>query len=165
MTPEYQFYHGAFLHEVIVAAGCEVRITLRDFHGRPDAFLLNGDVGVLIKHSSARITPWSFTFTKEHVSELCALRQEARVCFVALVCDEDGFVCIRDAELMEIFTPTSADVASLRVDRRPRKMYKVSSSGNSLDRKIAKGVQEILSELMSARPNENILRSHCAGNY
>jgi len=151
MTPEYQFYHGALLHELIVTAGCEISITLRDFHGRPDAFLIDGEVGVLIKHSSARLTPWSFTFNKDHVAEFHALRTDARVCFVALVCDEDGFVCVRDSDLMEIFTPTSADVASVRVDRRPRKMYRVSSSGNALDRKVAKGVQEIIAELAGKR--------------
>jgi hypothetical protein len=147
MTPEYQFYHGAFLHEIITNAGRELRITLRDFFGRPDAFVIDGKIGVLIKHSSARITPWLFTFAKEHVAELCLLRAETKVCFVALVCGEDGFVCIRDSDLVDILAPTENDVASVRVERRPRKMYGVSSSGRSLDSKLARGVQEIVAEI------------------
>lgn len=159
MTPEYQFYHGAFLHELIVTAGRELRVTLRDFHGRPDAFLIDGEVGVLIKHSSARLTPWQFTFMKDHVLELQSLRQDARVCFIVLVCNEDGFVCVRDSDLLSIFTPTSTDVATVRVDRRPRKMYRVSSSGNALDRKVAKGVQEILADLKIGREDPGTVLS------
>ena len=147
MTPEYQFYHGAFLHEIITSSGRELRITLRDFFGRPDAFVIDGKIGILIKHSSARITPWLFTFTKDHVAELCALRAQTKVCFIALVCGEDGFVCVRDSDLVEILAPTDTDVASIRVERRPRKMYGVSSSGKSLDGKLARGVQEIVAAI------------------
>jgi hypothetical protein len=147
MIPEYQFFHGAFLHEIIVTAGSDVIISLKDIHGRRNAFAINDKIGVLIKHSSARLTPWSFTFTKENLAELLALRAETNVCFVALVCDDDGFVCIRDSDLIEILSPKHADAVAVRVDRRPRKMYRVSSSGNSLDRKLAKGVHEIVAEI------------------
>jgi hypothetical protein len=147
MTPEYQFYHGALLHEIITSSGRELRITLRNFSGRPDAFVIDGTVGVLIKFSSARITPWLFTFAKEHVSELYALRSETKVCFIALVCGDDGFVCIRDSDLVEILAPTDTDVASVRVERRPRKMYGLSSSGKHLDGKLARGVQEIVAAI------------------
>lgn len=147
MTPDYQFYHGALLHEIIVGAGCEIRIALNDFHGRPDAYVINGEVGLLIKHSAARLTPWVFTFAKEHVVELESLRKVTKVCFIGLVCGEDGFVCIRDTKLISVLTPTECEAASVRIDRRARKMYGLSSSGNELDGKIARGVQEILEEI------------------
>jgi hypothetical protein len=153
MTPDYQFFHGAVLHEIIIGAGREIKIALRHFSGRPDAFVIEGRIGLLIKHSSARITPWQFTFTKDQLTELHALRLETSVCFVALVCGKDGFVCIRDVNLIEILTPTDGDLISVRVERRPRKQYGVSSSGNSLNEKLAKGAQEIISELMC--PNSN----------
>jgi hypothetical protein len=135
------------LHEIIVSAGCEIKIALRDFHGRPDAYVINGEVGLLIKHSKSRLTPWIFTFAKEHVAELFSLRQSTKVCFVGLVCDEDGFVCVRDSELVGVLTPTECEAASVRVDRGARKMYRLSSSGNELDGKIAKGAEEIVAEI------------------
>jgi hypothetical protein len=147
MTPEYQFYHGALLHEIVLSAGCEIRIMLRDFHGRPDAFVINGKIGLLIKHSSARLTPWLFTFAKENVAELLSLRAETKVCFIGLVCDEDGFVCVRDSQLIGILMPGPSELVSVRVDRRPRRMYRVSSSGNSIDGKLAKGVHDIVAEI------------------
>jgi hypothetical protein len=104
MTPEYQFYHGAILHEIVLASGMGLSIRVFDFHGRPDAYIINGELGLLIKHSTARITPWSFTFQKEHVAELFALRKVTRVCFVGFVCGEDGFVCVRDSALVSVLT-------------------------------------------------------------
>ena len=147
MTPDYQFYHGALLHEIVITAGSELRIELRNLHGRADAYVLDGSVGLLIKHSTMRITPWTFTFAKEHVDELRALRTGTKVCFVGFVCGDDGFVCVRDADLVSILSPTEKDVASVRVERRPRKMYRVSSGGKDFPGKIARGVEEILSEL------------------
>jgi hypothetical protein len=147
MTAEYQFYHGALLHEIIVGAAREVRIRLCDVHGRPDAYVINDEIGLLIKHSSARITPWQFTFTKDHLAELFALRTVTKVCFVGLVCDEDGFVCIRDADLIGILAASESDAVSVRVDRGARRMYRVSSSGTPLDRKLPMGVQEVIGEI------------------
>lgn len=147
MTPNYCFYHGAILHELIVELGREVRIGLRDFHGRQDAYVIDGSVGLLIKYSTARLSPWSFTLTREHVMEFNALASETKCCFLGLVCDEDGFVCIRDTSLREVADLSGQEIITLRVERRPRKMYGLSSSGRDLDRKIARGVQELISEL------------------
>jgi hypothetical protein len=155
MTPEYQFFHGALLHEIIVSAGREIKIALPTQNGRRDAFIIEGKIGLLIKHSTARITPWNFSFTKEHLVELHALRSETKVCFVALVCGEDGFVCVRDVDLVNIFSPTEGEVISVRVERRPRKRYGVGSSGNFLDEKLAKGVQAIVAEISALSENVN----------
>jgi hypothetical protein len=103
-------------------------------------------VGLLIKHSSSRLTPWLFTFTGDHLSELKELQGQTRACFVGLVCHKDGFVCVRESQLSGIF-PHDASAVSVRVDRRPRKMYRVSSSGTALDSKVAKGVGELVEEL------------------
>jgi hypothetical protein len=164
MIREYQFYHGALLHEIVVEAGCEIRIVLRDFHGRPDAYLINGKVGVLIKHSKARLTPWVFTFSEDHLLELQKLREVAKVCFVVLVCDEDGFVAVRDADLIGILAADRSTSVSVRVDRAPRKMYRISSSGNALDRKVAKGVHEIIAALNDPKPRHFALLDDLIAN-
>jgi len=147
MTPEYQLYHGALLHEIITTCAGELRIVLSDFHGRPDAYIINGEIGLLIKHATARITPWQFTFMKEHVAELHSLRQLTKICFVGFVCHKDGFVCIRDTKLIDVLVPTESDVASVRIERRARRMYGVSSGGRDLEGKVAKGVEEIVAEI------------------
>ena len=85
MTPDYQFYHGALLHEIITTAGREVRIELRNLHGRADAYVLDGTVGLLIKHSALRITPFDLhvrertcrrntSIAERNESLLCRLR-------------------------------------------------------------------------------------------
>lgn len=151
MIPEYQFYHGALLHEIVISAEHEISLALEDSFGRRDAYVIDGKIGVLIKYSTARITPWFFTFTKEHMTELRELRLKTDLCFICLICEEDGFVCIRDLDLVGILKPTDTDVASVRIDRRPRQMYRVSSSGMPLNGKVARGVQEIVAEITRRR--------------
>ena len=73
MIAEYIFYHGALLHELTLNHGGAVTIEPRDNHGRPNTFILNSKVGVYIKHSTKRLSPWTYTFTKEHLSEVQAL--------------------------------------------------------------------------------------------
>jgi len=160
MTPDYQFYHGALLHEIITTAHCPVKIALTDFFGRPDAYVLNDEIGLLIKHCSSRLSPWAFTFMKDHVAELHSLRAVTKICFVGFVCDEDGFVCVKDADLVGILTPTESEIASVRIERPPRKMYRVSSSGSELDGKLARGVDAIVAEIRQ-RSTEYVLPS-CA---
>lgn len=147
MTPDYQFYHGTLLHEIVITADRELRIELQNLHGRADTYVIDGSLGLMIKHSTMRITPWSFTFAKDHVDEMRALKSNTKVSFVGFVCGDDGFVCIRDCDLVSILSLTDKDVASVRVERRPRKMYRISSGGNELQSKIARGVEEILFEL------------------
>jgi hypothetical protein len=147
MTPDYQFYHGALLHEIITCAGSKTCVELRNFHGRGDAFVFNGAVGLLIKHSASRLTPWTFTFSKDHVGEIRSLRAETRLCFIGFICGDDGFACVRDVELVTILSPTEKDVASVRIERRPRKMYRVSSGGNELSGKLTRGVADICAEI------------------
>lgn len=150
MISDYQFYHGALLREIIVKSRRDVRIALRDFHGRPDAYLIGGSIGLLIKHSGARLTPWTFTFMKEHLAELREMRAVTKVCFIGLVCNEDGFVCVRDVDLMGILLREAVpdtDALSVRVDRRVGRMYRVSSSGHEIDRRLARGVHDIVREI------------------
>lgn len=161
MTPEYQFYHGALLHEIVTGALKPLSIELADVAGRRNCYVVDGRLGLLIKHSSARLTPWGFSFSKDNFLELHELRKRTQVCFVGLVCGEDGFVCVRDRDFVQIATPTEAEVVSLRVERRPRKMYRVSSSGNPLDRKVARGVLDLLNDL-GLSPNRHAVGEESA---
>lgn len=147
------------MHELVIAAGEELRIQLKDFHGRPDAYVINGAVGLLLKHSAKRITPWTFTFMKEHIAEFHAIRQLTKASFVGFICGDDGFVCVRDIGLVSMLTPTAGDVASVRVERRARHMYRLSSGGNDLDGKVARGVDELLAAIKSQQNTECALPS------
>lgn len=144
MISEYQFFHGALLHELIRAAGQEIRIAPVDLGARSAAYLINGDVGLLLKHSASRLSPWQFTFPKESIDELRSLGSMARICFAGFVCGSDGFVCIRDNDLLSILRPTAKDVASLRIERRPRRMYWLSSAGNRFERKVPRGADDLI---------------------
>ena len=73
MFDEYEFYQGVVLRSIIVDA--QGPLTVRPFvrEGRIGAFVLNSRVGVLMKHSTKRMSPWRFTFTLEQVADLLDL--------------------------------------------------------------------------------------------
>lgn len=147
MIPEYQFLHGALLHEIITACKRGVSIRELDNSGRVNAFLLDGSVGLLIKHSGARLSPWVFTFTGDNLAELQLLNDAAAECFVGFVCNEDGFVCLSYPQLKSVLNVTPGGTLSIRIERPPRKMYRVSCGGSDLQEKLPSGAEAIVNAI------------------
>jgi hypothetical protein len=70
MIPEYKFYHGAVLADLIDRSNRPIQIDELDEPGRLLNYALNGDIGIQIKYSSARLGPWSFTFSPSNIEDL-----------------------------------------------------------------------------------------------
>lgn len=149
MPAEYQFYHGAVLHELLLQLGAPLRVELKDIHGRPDAYLIQDSVGVLIKHSAKRLTPWTFTFTTDHLQEVEALCAHAQKVFVSLVCGDDGITTVPIHDLIEVLDSKASDQAWIRVERRPGEMYRVSGAKGEVRYKLARGVDALVAALKS----------------
>jgi hypothetical protein len=147
MIPEYKLYHGAVLAEIIHRHVGQVAI--RDLHeeGRPSSYVLDGKVGMQIKHATQRLHPWPFVFTKANVGDLLALRSSVPVVFSVFVCHTDGMACISLDELLQVLTPGESDQAWVRLDRRKGKWYRVSGSGGDLESKKPNGVDAIIEAL------------------
>src|SRR5882672_882988 len=99
MPDEYEFYQGAVLRQLVIES--ETSITFRPFvrEGRINAFVLNGRVGLYVKHSSKRMSPWRFSFTIEQVADLLDLETRYPDSFIAFVCESDGIVTLSCADL------------------------------------------------------------------
>src|SRR5579871_4809805 len=102
MLDEYEFYQGAVLRQLVVDANYSVsfRPFLRE--GRITAFVMNGRVGLYIKHSSKRMSPWRFTFTIEQAADLLDLEAKFPDSFLVFVCESDGLVTLPFNVLHEI---------------------------------------------------------------
>lgn len=121
-------YHGAVIAELIHALKRPVSISELSEIGRLSSYRLDVHVGLHIKHSSQRLTPWPFTFTAQNVSEIADLRAECREVAVVLVCHTDGFVCLPWSELSQLIGYDLDEGSWLRVSRRRRQWYDVSGS-------------------------------------
>ncbi|MEX2297122.1 MAG: hypothetical protein WD715_06905 [Dongiaceae bacterium] len=146
MLKEYEKYHGVVLRALVAKSREPISIGVDDLHGRINGYVVNSLIGLYIKHSSKRLTPWSFTFNDEHLSELEYLNGKYKV-FVVFVCGIDGIACIPYQRVLEIGQPTSTGQLYIGIARSRSEMYGVYGAKQSLSRKVAVGVREILDEL------------------
>jgi hypothetical protein len=144
MPDEYEFFQGAVLRQLIVSS--ETSQSFRPFvrEGRIAAFVLNGLVGLYIKHSSKRMSPWRFSFTIEQAADLLDLEVKFPDSFMVFVCETDGVVAIPFAELHEIVDFQQTDNAWVSVSRPPRSQYSLAGNKAERERKVSRGIGVIV---------------------
>jgi hypothetical protein len=147
MIAEYKFYHGAVLAELVNVRAGSLAIDELHEDGRLSSYILDGKVGLQIKHSSNRLHPWQFTFTKANLVQLLALQQRYPSVFIVLVCHDDGMVSLTLEEVTAMLTTGESDQAWIRVDRRKNEWYSVSGGAGELSGKRPQGVQKVVQAL------------------
>lgn len=147
MLKDYEKYHGTVLRALVAGSREPLSIGVDDVHGRINGYTINQQLGIYIKHSSKRLTPWRFGFNAEHLSELAYMHGKYKSLYVVFVCGVDGLACLPYAKLLEIGSSASPGQLSVGIARSRSQMYGVYGARQSLDRKIAVGVRVILEEL------------------
>ena len=153
MFDDYEFYQGLVLRNIIVNS--DNSVMLRPFvrEGRISAFVINSKIGVFMKHSAKRMSPWRFTFSLEQVSDLLDLEGKYFDSFVVFICGEDGLVTLDVGSLHQIFTFDDVDKAWIAIERKPRSQYTVWGNRTELPNKISKGTS-LIQETMKSRIGE-----------
>lgn len=153
MVAEYTLFHGVALVQLVArrASGVHIRDLTAD--GRPSSYFVDERIGLYLKHSSARLRPWQFTFTRANLDVLSTLAAEAESVHVALVCQRDGVMCLSLPDLQHCLGQDhhSAEQISLRVDRRKGKWYTISGPGLKKPAKRPKGLDSLLSDLARSK--------------
>lgn len=139
---EYEQYHGIVVRALVEKMPEGVHIKAYDAHGILNSFLINYSVGLYIKHSSKRMSPWLFSFTKDNLLELKLLEESAQLTFISLVCGHDGFLILSMEELQRLSDKKQSDNSlTIHVKRRKRHMYAVGGR-DKLDNSKARGFTE-----------------------
>lgn len=148
MSDEYEFYQGLVLRHLVVHS--ELSLILRPFvrEGRISAFAINGRVGLFIKHSTKRLSPWRFTFTIDQAADLLDLERKLPQSFAVFVCGDDGLLTLDIGRLHQIVTFQESEHAWVRVDRSPRSQYSVYGNRAELPFKVANGTSQIQQTLL-----------------
>lgn len=133
---EYEFFHGAALFRLATVCRDGLKVRRLEDVGS-GCYEVNDSVGVLIKYSAKRMTPWSFSFTKAHKASLSKLAQLYKNSVVLLVCNDDGIVALNVDATMSMLSPDFFEQWSVAADRKPRAMYSVSGTGGELPGKFA----------------------------
>ncbi len=139
MIPEYRLFHGAAICALIDQSPLELTIRNLGADGRLGFYIVNQCVGLYIKHSTARLTPWQFSFSAQNTEQFQELRSRCVASFVALVCGWNGIVCLELSELKIVTAIDGEEQPWLRVSRRPGSMFSVSGDLGSLKTKKREG--------------------------
>ena len=124
MSNEFEFYHGAALCKIIHSSP-QVAIKLYSEKSN-SSYIVNDDIGIFVKYSTKRMSPWQFTFAMEHCDELFNMVQNIKLVFLVLVCNDDGIACLKIDEIKNLLNKSLDKPQSITVARRPREKYRVS---------------------------------------
>lgn len=150
MIPEYKRYHGAVFAELIDEFPGAITIEEWPEKGRLSCYVLNGRIGLHVKHSGSRMRPWLFTVTPSNFQDIDQLRTRCSQVFVVLVCWLDGMVCIDDAEFRMIVSQDPGR-SWLRAERKKGQHYSISGGQMELRGKRSGGVAPIVHALGEAQ--------------
>ena len=93
-------------------------------------------VGLFIKISNKRRSPWRYNFDKSHQDEIAELKKKHGEVFIALVAGDDGIACINYAQLKSILDEYHEEQEWVSVTRKLRQNYRIKGHDGSLEKPL-----------------------------
>jgi len=137
MIKEFEFYHGAVLSNLLHNSGKSITVELYPSESNA-SYVIDKKIGIYIKHSSKRMSPWRFSFSKEHQDEILEMKNKLDEVFSLLVCGEDGIVSLSFDELKKILNETHEPVEWISITRNKNEEYAIKGTDGSLGHKISR---------------------------
>ena len=137
MISEFEFYHGVTFARMLHVTQREVAI--KPYSPSDNAaYVLDRSIGVYVKYSLKRLSPWRFSFQQRHREKIIEMKNDLGKVFVLLVCNEDGIVILTFDELTQILNKAPEGTEWISATRNKRQMYSISGSDGKLGFKIGK---------------------------
>jgi hypothetical protein len=146
ITPESRI-HGACIAE-LVSSICgefpDLRLAIHDGLDRSSHTLtvLNPacqqtlTVGIYMKYSRNRRSPWDYSYDRKHQEEVDRLFRSHGEVFTILIAGDDGYACINHSELKVVLDDKFDDVEWIRVSRKLNESYRISGKDGSYARPL-----------------------------
>lgn len=147
-TKDFEFFHGAAIARLVGLRDDGILVCRRDDLGF-GCYEICDDIGILVKYSTKRMTPWTFTFQANHRNTIEELRSNYNAIMLLLMCNEDGIVALDYQEAITLLSPEVCQTWTISVERKPRSMYSVGGTGGKLRGKF--GDLELAKSLLQAR--------------
>ena len=153
MINEFKSYHGSAFADLIDESLVPIELFRPNLLNN-SYYVLNGDIGFYVKHSTKRLTPWRFTFHTDHVQELSKIMEQHDQCFLVLICGRDSIAVIEKAEILKLLPISSPALSWVSVQTSHNTSLTIEGSSGSLKRKLKKSkpfwkVREILNQRSS----------------
>ena len=146
MINEFEFYHGVAFARMLHVMQKEVAI--KPYSPSDNAaYVVNGTIGIYVKYSTKRLSPWRFSFQQKHRDNIVAMENDLGAAFVLLVCNDDGIVILTFDEFKQVLNETQEGVEWISATRNRRQMYSIKGSDGKLGFKVGK--DEFLGKLFS----------------
>ena len=135
MIKEFEIFHGIVLSRLI--HNSNKHFTVEEYPSKYNSsYIINGNIGIYIKYSKKRLSPWRFSFTKEHQDEIYQMKKLLKDTFVVFVCQHDGIAALSYKELKNVLNKKHEEVEWAAIKRRTREKYSISGSDGKLKFKI-----------------------------
>lgn len=125
MIRTVEFYHGAAFARLCRESG---GVTIRPFGVGRSAYVLDDEVGLYVKYSLKRMSPWPFSFSCSQQEEIAELKGELSEVFIALVCGSDGIASLSSQELSRVLDDEFEAMEWVKASRRAREKYSITGS-------------------------------------
>ncbi|MGE0142261.1 MAG: hypothetical protein AB7I19_17815 [Planctomycetota bacterium] len=125
-----EFYEGAALHQLIRGSSGTNSIA----HS-PPYFIFNGSLQVHLKYSTAKRSPWGFTFLPDEQTLLHQRAQELRM-VLGLICGPDGVATVHYEDYIRI-AGTKEVALRISCKRNHREHFEIVGPDGALPGKVA----------------------------
>lgn len=137
--------YGYILSEVFAAISCRNDVTIRftekskrscyGFEVAQDGKIV-ASFGLFVKTSSKRLSPWRFTFFREHQEQIEDLKCDYGEVFIALLNGNDGVACFNYEVLKRLLDDNFEDSEWISVRRKVGEQYTVAGKDGNLSGKL-----------------------------
>jgi hypothetical protein len=142
MVKDFEKYHGIALTRFAHSFG-EIKIN-SNINQDNSSYIINDFLGLYIKFSKKRLTPWQFTFNYEHNKCINDLSQICDKGYVVFICNNDGICCITFDEYFKLISNVESELAkSISISRFKNEKYQVSGTDGVLKGKISDSYIEL----------------------
>src|ERR1700674_4542770 len=146
MINEFEFYHGVAFARMLHVVQKELAI--KPYSPSDNAaYVVNGSIGIYIKYSAKRLSPWRFSFQQRHRDRIAEMKRNVGDVFVLLVCNDDGVVILTFDEFKQVLNEAEEGTEWISATRNRRQMYSIKGSDGNLGFKVGK--DEFLEKLVT----------------
>ncbi len=85
------------------------------------------NIGLYLKHSRNRLSPWGFSFKDYQQEEINTLSSECDTIFILLITNQEGVAVVNAKVLPKLFNKTIDESEWISVSRKIRQNFRVSS--------------------------------------
>lgn len=143
MIKAFEKYHGSVFCRLIHKYG-EMKIAA-NINQDNSSYLINDSLGIYVKFSTKRLTPWQFTFNEQHYKSIINLFKLCDVGYVIFVCNDDGLCCVDFKDYFKLISDLrEGQTKSISISRFKNEQYYVSGSDGELKNKISESTISLI---------------------